>query len=120
MVARQYGNFFLMKRINEENFLAIITARGGSKGIKNKNLKNLNGKPLVYYPINAALKSKFISKVVVSTDSKKIAQVAVKFGAEVPFIRPKSLASDKTPSFDVIKHCLGYFNRIEIKIPIFS
>lgn len=103
-----------MKKINEENFLAIITARGGSKGIKNKNLKTLGGKPLVYYPINAALKSKFISKVVVSTDSKRIAKVAVKYGAEVPFIRPKSLALDATPSFDVIKHCLEYFKRIKI------
>lgn len=96
--------------MKKENFLAIITARGGSKGIKNKNLKAINGKPLIYFPIFSALNSKYISRVIVSTDSKKIANLAIKYGAEVPYIRPTSLAKDTTPSYDVIKHCLNYID----------
>ena len=72
--------------------LAIIPARGGSKGIPGKNIKELNGKPLMAYTIEEALKCPEIDRVVVSTDSKEIAQVAEKYGAEVPFMRPAQLA----------------------------
>ena len=77
----------------ERKILAIITARGGSKSLPDKNIKKLKGKPLIYYTIKAALKSKLINKSILSTDSKKIIKISKKFGIEVPFIRPKKLAS---------------------------
>lgn len=82
--------------------IAVIPARGGSKSLKNKNLCKIAGKPLIYYAIKCAKESKFVSKVVVSTDSKKIGAVSKKFGAEVPFYRSKKLSSDKTLDFPVI------------------
>ena len=78
-------------KINKDDVISIILARGGSQCLKNKNLIKLNGKPLIYYPINAAIKSKNVGHVIISTDSRKIASVAKKFGAKVPFIRPKKL-----------------------------
>ena len=85
---------------------AIITARSGSKGVKGKNIKNLCGKPLLAYTIEASLRSKFVKRTVLSTDSKEIADVGRKYGAEIPFLRPKSLAKDDTPALPVIKHTL--------------
>ena len=85
-----------MKR--KKNVLGIILARGGSKGIKFKNIKNLCGHPLLSYSIYAGLNSKFISNLIVSTDNQKIAKIAKSYGAEVPFIRKKNLAGDKVPS----------------------
>ena len=75
--------------------ICIIPARGGSKRIKNKNIKNFFGKPLIYYSIKAAIKSNIFDKIIVSTDSKKIASIAKKYGAEVPFLRSKKLSTDK-------------------------
>ena len=66
-------------KINKQDVITIILARGGSKGLKNKNLRKLNGKPLIYYPIDAAKKSKYIGNIIVSTDSQKIASVAKKY-----------------------------------------
>jgi CMP-N-acetylneuraminic acid synthetase len=86
--------------------ICIILARGGSKGLKNKNLRKLNNKPLIYYPIYYAKKSKVIDNIVVSTDSQTIAKVARSFGAEVPFIRPKKLALDSTTTESSLKHAL--------------
>ena len=71
--------------------LAVTLARGGSKSIKNKNITKINGKPLIYYTIKEAKKSKLISRYLVSTDDKKIASVCKKLGADVPFLRPKIL-----------------------------
>ena len=82
---------------NKLNILAFIPARKNSKRIKNKNLKKINGKELIAYPILSALKSKYINKVFVSTDSKKISNIATKYNAQVPFLRPKSLATSKSP-----------------------
>lgn len=79
------------------NFLSLIPARGGSKGIPNKNIKFLDGKPLIYYSIEVAKKAKLVNKVVVSTDRKEIAAVAKKYGAEV-IDRPAELASDESPT----------------------
>ncbi|WP_257659163.1 acylneuraminate cytidylyltransferase family protein [Parapedobacter lycopersici] len=84
--------------------LAIIPARGGSKGLPHKNILELNGKPLIAYTIEAAKKSSHIDKVIVSTDDEKIAQIAQKFGAECPFLRPAELATDTARSIDVFKH----------------
>jgi len=90
----------------------IIPARSGSKRIKNKNLKNFYGKPLIYYSIRLALKSKMFSNVIVSTDSKKIAKIAKKFGANVPLLRSKKNSSDNTPIIDVLKEVV---NKLKIK-----
>ena len=74
--------------------LAIIPAREGSKGILNKNIIELNGKPLIAWTIIAAKQSQKVDRIIVSTDSQQIAKVALEYGAEVPFIRPKELAQD--------------------------
>lgn len=81
--------------------LALIPARGGSKGLPGKNIRLLNGKPLIAYTIEAALASSFVKRVIVSTDDISIAQIAVQHGAEVPFLRPANLATDETLSIDV-------------------
>ena len=98
----------MMKR---QSCLAIIPAREGSKGIKNKNIKHLNGKPLIYYSIREAKKSKFIDKCIVSTDSKKIKKVALGFGAEVPFLRPKRISTDKTSMYSVVEHAVEFIKK---------
>ena len=92
-----------------KTFLSIIPARAGSKGLKQKNLKELCGKPLVCWSIDAGLKSKYIDEVMVSTDDLQIAEVAKTYGAKVPFIRPKFLSKDTTPTFDVIEHAVQYY-----------
>tara|TARA_B100001175_G_scaffold317437_1_gene334363 strand:- start:13587 stop:14288 length:702 start_codon:yes stop_codon:yes gene_type:complete len=89
-----------------KKILCVIPARKNSKGIKNKNIKKINGKPLIYFPINASLKSKFIDRTIFSTDSKFYQKIALKFGAESLNIRPKSLSKDTTPSFNVLKDVL--------------
>ena len=90
--------------------LAIIPARAGSKGLKNKNIKLLNGKPLIAYTIMQAKKSELISKIVVSTDSDEIATISKQYGAEVPFIRPKEFSYDNSLTYDVVQHCIDFFN----------
>ncbi len=93
--------------------LAIIPARIGSKRIKKKNIKNFKGKPLIYFSIKAAIKSKLFDEIIVSTDSKEIRKLALKFGASVPFLRPKSLSDDYTKTQDVIKHSLKYMEKFK-------
>jgi len=95
----------------EKKILAIIPARGGSKRIKNKNIKPLNGKPLISYSIATALKCKYIDEVIVSTDSKKISEIAKKYKAEIPFLRPKNISQDKTPDQPVLQHALNFFEK---------
>ncbi len=94
--------------------LAVIPARGGSKGVPNKNIKDLNGKPLIAYTIQAAIESKVFEKVIVSTDSEQIAQISLKYGAEVPFIRPKEISGDMVSSDAVILHALQFFKEKNI------
>lgn len=84
--------------------LATIAARGGSKGVKNKNIRELCGKPLIAYTIEQALKWGKASKVLVSTDSLEIAETAKRFGAEAPFLRPAELSTDTAPKVPVIRH----------------
>lgn len=88
--------------------IAIIPARGGSKRIPRKNIKDFFGKPLIAYSIEAALKSNLFEKVIVSTDDKEIADVAIKYGATVPFLRPKELSDDFTGTGAVIEHTINY------------
>ncbi len=89
---------------NGERILAVIPARGGSKGIPHKNIINLCGKPLIGYSIEAGLGSKYIDYVLVSTDDVEIADVARSFGANIPFMRPSELASDTSKTIDAVLH----------------
>ena len=92
--------------------LVIIPARGGSKEVPNKNIKKINGIPLIVYTIREVLKlKKYYYKFIVSTDSKKIARISGKAGACVPFIRPKKLALDTTPTLPVLRHALKYIEK---------
>lgn len=90
--------------------LVVIPARGGSKGIKNKNIRILAGKPLIFYTIREAKNAKLVDKVIVSTDSPQIKKIAQALKADVPFLRPFSLAKDTTPMYPVIRHALEYLN----------
>ncbi|MBE0514844.1 acylneuraminate cytidylyltransferase family protein [Sulfurimonas sp.] len=80
--------------------IAIVPARGGSKGLPGKNIKNLLGKPMIVYTIEEALKSKYITEVIISTDCKEIEEVAISYGAKSPFLRPEYLASDNAKAID--------------------
>jgi len=93
--------------------LAVIPARAGSKRIPNKNIRNFLGKPLIAYAINQALKSRIADRVIVDTDSLKIASIAKKYGAEVPFLRPAILAGDKSSVNDVLLHLLARLKKEE-------
>lgn len=93
--------------IRNQRVLAIIPARGGSKGLPGKNIKSLHGKPLLTYTLEVAQKSHYIDRIVLSTDSEAIAEVARSFGLEVPFLRPASLATDKAATMDVIAHVVA-------------
>jgi CMP-N-acetylneuraminic acid synthetase len=88
--------------------LAVVCARGGSKEVKNKNIKELNGKPLISYTIEYFKKWGRTEKIVCSTDSKKIADIAKKYGAEIPCMRPPELATDKAFKLDVLKHIVKF------------
>ncbi|MBD3426540.1 MAG: acylneuraminate cytidylyltransferase family protein [Candidatus Omnitrophica bacterium] len=93
----------------DNRVLAVIPARGGSKGLRDKNIRPLSGKPLIGWVLREALKSRKISEVVVSTDSARIAEIAREYGAQVPFMRPKNLALDASPGIDPVLHLLGYY-----------
>lgn len=93
----------------KKDSIAIIPARGGSKRIPKKNIKEFYGKPLIAYSIKVALDSNLFKKVIVSTDSEEIAKIAREYGAEVPFLRPKELSDDYTSSMEVIDHTIDYF-----------
>jgi CMP-N-acetylneuraminic acid synthetase len=88
------------------NILLTICARGGSKGVKGKNIRELNGKPLIYYTIKQAKEWGKAKNIVVSTDSEEIACIAKKYGVDIPFLRPAELASDIAPKFPVLRHAL--------------
>lgn len=89
-------------------YIALICARGGSKGLPGKNIKLLNGIPLIGWSINIAKQIKRVSRVIISTDSQDIASIAKEYGAEIPFIRPKELALDTTPEWLVWRHAINY------------
>ena len=91
---------------NKVKFLAIIPARKNSKTLKNKNIKLFNGKPLIYWTIKEALKSKYLSSIILSTDSEKIIKYCKKFKITIPFKRPKHISLSSTPMIKVIQHVL--------------
>lgn len=94
----------------EKTILAIIPARGGSKGIPNKNILEIVGKPLIGYTIETALASKYLDEVIVSTDSDMIAEISKLYGAKVPFLRPGYLATDTAKTIDTVLYTI---NRLE-------
>ena len=98
--------------------LVIIPARGGSKGIAGKNTVDLGGRPLLAYTIEAARKSRHVSRVVVTTDSPHIAAVAREYGADVPFLRPARLAGDSSPLQDVTSHCIASLEAVGYRADI--
>ncbi|MDR1701107.1 MAG: acylneuraminate cytidylyltransferase family protein [Lachnoclostridium sp.] len=96
----------------QDKILALIPARGGSKGIKNKNIVSLCGKPLISYTIEAAKRCEYVDDIVVTTDSEQIAETARMYGAKVPFLRPKELAEDTSPTIDAVIHALKELNKM--------
>lgn len=91
--------------------LGIIPARGGSKSIPKKNIRQLAGKPLIAYSIETAKKCKMLNRTIVSTDDPEIAEVSKKYGGDVPFIRPKDLSMDDTPMVPVLKHAVSFIEK---------
>ncbi len=99
------------------NIYALIPARGGSKRIPRKNIADVCGKPFIAWTIEEAKRSRLISRIIVSTDDSKIAEVARKYGAEVPFLRPKAIAENLTPDLPVFEHALRYLKEKENVTP---
>lgn len=99
--------------VGNQKIVAIIPARGGSKGIPKKNIRLLGGAPLLAYSIAAGLQSKYVDRVIVSTDSEEIAQIALEWGAEVPFLRPPEFAADATTDFPVFEHAVRWLEENE-------
>tara|TARA_B100000963_G_C22565200_1_gene643323 strand:+ start:262 stop:945 length:684 start_codon:yes stop_codon:yes gene_type:complete len=97
------------------SFIALIPARSGSKGVVNKNIRLINGKELIYWSIKSALNSKFIKKVIVSTDSNKIAKIARSYGAEVPFLRPKNISKNNSNTIDTVLHLFKNYDLTNFK-----
>jgi CMP-N-acetylneuraminic acid synthetase len=96
----------------KKNVLAVIPARAGSKGIKNKNIIPLNGQPLITYTINAALGSKLISDTIVSTNSERIKEISIKHGVSVPFMRPEYLSTDAANAIQTMQHAVKKMENI--------
>jgi len=96
--------------IDNKTILAIIPARGGSKGIPRKNIKLLAGKPLIAWTIEEAKKSKYIDRLILSSEDDEIIRVAKEWGCEVPFIRPEELAQDNTPGVEPVIHAINILN----------
>lgn len=99
--------------INDKKVMALALARGGSKGVPGKNIKDLAGKPLIGWVIDAAKNSKYVDRVILSTDYEDIAKVGKEYGAEVPFMRPKEIAEDSTPDTPVFEHALRWLKENE-------
>lgn len=97
---------------NDKRILALIPARGGSKGIKKKNIAVLNGYPLISYTIKESLSSKYVDDTVVTTDSDEIAKVSLEYGARLPFMRPKELADDNSKTIDAVIHAIDELKKM--------
>ncbi len=97
--------------INGKRILGIIPARGGSKGLPGKNLLPLLGKPLIIWTIEQALLSKYLDNIIVNTDDEEIAEISKNSGVEVPFTRPKELATDNAKGIDVVIHAIEWFEK---------
>ena len=100
--------------MSEEKILALITARSGSKSVVHKNIRKINGKPMMAYSIEHAQASKYINRIIVSTDSEEYAAIAREYGAETPFIRPAEYATDTALDIDVFEHALSFGKKKKI------
>ena len=105
--------------IKNKKIICIIPARQGSLGLKNKNIKLINGKPLIYWPIKASLNSKYVDYTLVTTNSNQIKKIAKKNGANVPFLRPEKLSTSKSKISNVILHTLKYLKKNKMKFDYF-
>ena len=103
--------------VTKPEVLAIIPARGGSKGIPRKNIRDFAGYPLIAYSIAAGLQSKYVTRTIVSTDDAEIAAVAREYGAETPFLRPAEFSQDNTTDLPVFKHALEWLKEHEGYVP---
>lgn len=101
----------------QQKILGIIGIRSGSEGVPNKNIREILGKPLIGWILEKAKKSKYINKIVVSTDSEEYAKIARSFGAEVPCLRPKEISKNNSPELDFVKHMLKYLHKNESYTP---
>ena len=99
----------------KKKIIAIIPARGGSKGLLNKNIKKIYEKPLIYWTLKRVKESKLIDKYFISTDSIRIKNVCEKIGFDIPVLRPSEFAEDDSPSSDVVIHALDYFKKLSLK-----
>lgn len=99
--------------IDEHKVVCVIPARGGSKGVPRKNIKQLAGKPLIAYTIEQALQSQYIDRIIVSTEDNEIAEISKHYGAEVPFIRPVALSGDQVATVDVLLHTIKWLEEEE-------
>ena len=106
-----------MKKKERKKVLALIGARSGSTSLKNKNILNLSGKPLMSWIINTAKKVNLIDRIVVSTDSKKYQRIAMNYGAESPFLRPKSISGKLSNEIEYVKHAIKFLKQKEKYTP---
>ena len=97
--------------INKQKVLGIVPARSGSKGLKNKNVLNFKGHPLLTWPLRALKENKIVDKVLVSTDSEEYQKLALEYGAEAPFLRPKRISSSSASTFDVLEHAIKFYQK---------
>ena len=109
----------ILKLYKKKKIIAIIAARSGSKGIKDKNLSIINGQSLLYWIVKKALKSKYLDKVFVSTDSKRYQKLSKKYGALCPVLRPKKISSSSSKEIDYVLHTLEYLKENNDLIPDF-
>lgn len=107
----------IMEKVNKGQVVAIIPARSGSKGVKDKNIRLLNGYPMIAYTIAAAKLSKQIDRVIVSTDSEKYAEIARSYGAEVPFLRPAEISGDESTDLEFMQHAIQWCYENEGSVP---
>jgi len=101
----------------KQDIIGYIFARGGSKGVPRKNIRTLAGKPLIAYAIETAKQSRYIDRVIVSTDDREIAEIAKRFGADVPFLRPPELAGDRSPEWLAWRHAIQAVQKESGKLP---
>ena len=107
----------MLENLKNKKIIALIPARGGSKSIPKKNIIDLGGYPLIAYSIAAAKLSKFISRVIVSTDSEEIVKISKSYGAEVPFMRPKKISGDRALDIEFFMHALEWLEKNEGYVP---
>ena len=110
------NNEFLAN-IKKDEVYAIIPARSGSKGVKDKNIRCLDGYPLLAFSIAAARKCPEVSRVIVSTDSEHYASIARYYGAEAPFLRPEAISGDKSTDIEFMEHAIGWLSENEGTLP---